>query len=480
MLHGLGEFNPTHAYYNGSRTSKDNEDPGWNTSFKTRRTQKTTSAVEALWKTILHCYLYLLGTLSFNFINPRLFEIAFRIFFREVHQTFREKMYHNLNQLQWQLERDSCHRYNSKTCLGHDSKTCLGALRTQFKEFFDSKEYLEELDKLIDERVLKYDALRMKKKEFQAINKIERRLQESKMQKQENLVSKCTPLEDCLVTNIAELKACLITEGAVIEACLVTEESCGTESENSSFVTLLSKSKDEIRSSDKDSSSSMNECIKSGNDNRSSDHESTSLGNDADADIGSLYDSDKVTEVPHSSNDTFENVFAYEIQRHEQPESIPDTYEIKLLNDEISYLKSQDYEKDKTFAKENKKFNEYVQPLLNRKNELEKKNQEFLKQINDLDNRLQKAGQTDRTLRMLLPKEDNVNTGKQGLGKYELSDHKIISEEELKCEAEKRLKVKQRKSPLSYHGFVYAETQFEEQPKVPLKIRNVNLKEHLE
>ncbi|GJS11727.1 putative reverse transcriptase domain-containing protein [Tanacetum coccineum] len=47
-----GEVNPTHAYYNGSRTSKDNEDPSWNTS----------SAVEALWKTILRCYLYLLGT----------------------------------------------------------------------------------------------------------------------------------------------------------------------------------------------------------------------------------------------------------------------------------------------------------------------------------------------------------------------------------------------------------------------------------
>ncbi|GKB13036.1 hypothetical protein Tco_0846959, partial [Tanacetum coccineum] len=59
-----GEVNPVHAYYNGSRTSKDNEDPGWNTSFKTRRTQKTTSAVEALWKTILRCYLYLLGTFS--------------------------------------------------------------------------------------------------------------------------------------------------------------------------------------------------------------------------------------------------------------------------------------------------------------------------------------------------------------------------------------------------------------------------------
>ncbi|GKB82637.1 hypothetical protein Tco_0949532 [Tanacetum coccineum] len=111
---------------------------------------------------------------------------------------------------------------------------------------------------------------------------------------------------------------------------------------------------------------------------------------------------------------------------------------------------------------------------------------------------------------MLLPKEDNVNTGKQSLGfenqndvvnpsllnkakelvpslynidemgKGLLSDHKIISEEELNCEAEKCLKVKQRKSPILYHGFVYGETQFEEPPKVPFKIRNVNLKKHLE
>nr|GEW60305.1 hypothetical protein [Tanacetum cinerariifolium] len=89
------------------------------------------------------------------------------------------------------------------------------------------------------------------------------------------------------------------------------------------------------------------------------------------------------------------------------------------------------------------------------------------------------------TLRMLLPKEDNIRTGTHGLcfenkndvenpsllnkakelipslynidemGNDFLSDHKIIFEEELQCEAEKRLKVKQRKSPLSYHGFVY-------------------------
>ncbi|GKA11197.1 hypothetical protein Tco_0690630 [Tanacetum coccineum] len=57
-------FNPTHAYYNGSCTSKDTEDPSWSTSFKTRRTRKTSSALEALWKTLFVLYLYLIGTLS--------------------------------------------------------------------------------------------------------------------------------------------------------------------------------------------------------------------------------------------------------------------------------------------------------------------------------------------------------------------------------------------------------------------------------
>ncbi|GJQ94496.1 hypothetical protein Tco_0005635 [Tanacetum coccineum] len=41
-----GEVNPTHAYYNGSCTSKDTKDLSCSTSFKTRRTQKTSSALE--------------------------------------------------------------------------------------------------------------------------------------------------------------------------------------------------------------------------------------------------------------------------------------------------------------------------------------------------------------------------------------------------------------------------------------------------
>ncbi|GKA27009.1 putative FY-rich, FY-rich, WD40/YVTN repeat-like-containing domain protein [Tanacetum coccineum] len=66
-----GEVNPTHAYYNGSCTIKDTEDPSWSTSFKTRRTQKTSSALEALWKTLFVLYLYLIGTLIRNLIEGK-------------------------------------------------------------------------------------------------------------------------------------------------------------------------------------------------------------------------------------------------------------------------------------------------------------------------------------------------------------------------------------------------------------------------
>nr|GEV57508.1 hypothetical protein [Tanacetum cinerariifolium] len=110
-------------------------------------------------------------------------------------------MYQNLNQLQWKLERDICHGHNSKTCLGHDSMTYLVVFRTLFKEFFDLKEYLEKHDKLIDERVLKYGTLRMREKEIQTIKEIEKWLKESEMQKQDSSIIEGAITEDCLVTD---------------------------------------------------------------------------------------------------------------------------------------------------------------------------------------------------------------------------------------------------------------------------------------
>ncbi|GJU47134.1 hypothetical protein Tco_1204400 [Tanacetum coccineum] len=59
------------------------------------------------------------------------FKPAFRSFFGEEHQTFKLKMFHNLDQLRLQLERENLH--------GVNAKTCLQALKTQFKEFLASK-----------------------------------------------------------------------------------------------------------------------------------------------------------------------------------------------------------------------------------------------------------------------------------------------------------------------------------------------------
>ncbi|GKB07667.1 hypothetical protein Tco_0835951 [Tanacetum coccineum] len=106
-------------------------------------------------------------------------------------------MYHNVNQLQWQLERENLH-----SC---DPKTCLDLLKTQFKEFFDSKE-VDELEKHIDERVLKYRELRMKEREA-------------------NLSTDGRTLDASSVTEGTTLEACLVTKGIEINDSLAAKES---------------------------------------------------------------------------------------------------------------------------------------------------------------------------------------------------------------------------------------------------------------
>ncbi|GJR31794.1 hypothetical protein Tco_1108026 [Tanacetum coccineum] len=60
-----GEVNPTHAYYNSSCTRKDTKDPSWSTCFKTRRSPKTSSALEEF----ILLYLCLIGTFISFHIN---------------------------------------------------------------------------------------------------------------------------------------------------------------------------------------------------------------------------------------------------------------------------------------------------------------------------------------------------------------------------------------------------------------------------
>ncbi|GJX95617.1 hypothetical protein Tco_0351415 [Tanacetum coccineum] len=159
--------------------------------------------------------------------------------------------------------------------------------------------------------------------------------------------------------------------------------------------------------------------------------ESNSSGNDADADIGPSYDSDTMSEnnsniisdIPNMDPDrdkeehdyvdyekqralfaSLINNLKFDVEkctkdnREAQQANVLLTKEIKLLNEEISNLKTQACQNDKTFSRENGKFDESVQPLFKRKNELEKKNQELLKQVNVLDNKLRKGRQIDQTL----------------------------------------------------------------------------------
>ena len=64
----------------------------------------------------------------------------------------------------------------------------------------------------------------------------------------------------------------------------------------------------------------------------------------------------------------------------------------------------------------------------------------------------------------------------EDMGK-ELSDDLLFeSQDILKSEEEKRLKVKQTKNPLSYHGFVYGCTQLTDFPKAHFKRKDTNVK----
>ncbi|GJX65262.1 hypothetical protein Tco_0299605 [Tanacetum coccineum] len=98
-----------------------------------------------LLETILHDLYLLNAPYAIDVFKP-----AFRSFFGEEHQTFKLKMFHNLDQLRLQLERENLH--------GVNAKTCLQALRTQFKEFLASKGVVNT-----------YGVLRMKENELNAL-----------------------------------------------------------------------------------------------------------------------------------------------------------------------------------------------------------------------------------------------------------------------------------------------------------------------
>ncbi|GKD16637.1 hypothetical protein Tco_1205795 [Tanacetum coccineum] len=130
------------------------------------------------------------------------FKLTFHSFFDEEHQTFRLKMFHNLNQLRLQLERENLFKVNPRTCLE--------ALRTQFKEFFASK--------------------RIESENNNALNKL---VNETQLQQQESLVTESTTLEANLSMDVNALDVGL----AVTESNGTNSYKQDTSSSSGTYIT---------------------------------------------------------------------------------------------------------------------------------------------------------------------------------------------------------------------------------------------------
>nr|GEX27168.1 hypothetical protein [Tanacetum cinerariifolium]GEX27182.1 hypothetical protein [Tanacetum cinerariifolium] len=115
--------------------------------------------------------------------------------------------------------------HNNRFSMGRHMRPYEIAFRVFFREERNLLLYLEELDKLIDEKLLKYKELRMKKREVQAIKEIEKWLKEREIQQQESLVTEGTTLKANLSTDGTTLDASLVTKGIAINDNLVAKES---------------------------------------------------------------------------------------------------------------------------------------------------------------------------------------------------------------------------------------------------------------
>ncbi|GJX12516.1 hypothetical protein Tco_0204274 [Tanacetum coccineum] len=134
------------------------------------------------------CDLYL-NSLS-HAVNA--FKLAFHSFFGEEHETFRLKMFHNLNQLRLQLERENLLEVNPRTCLE--------ALRTQLKEFFTSKKINPV--QAVDDRLSVLKSSWIESKNNNALNKL---VNETQLQQHESLVTESTTLEANLSMDVNAL-----------------------------------------------------------------------------------------------------------------------------------------------------------------------------------------------------------------------------------------------------------------------------------
>ncbi|GJV74852.1 hypothetical protein Tco_1506436 [Tanacetum coccineum] len=180
----------------------------------TQRLAKQRHSICMTWFEQLETHLHDLYLLNSPYAVDA-FKPAFRSFFGEEHQTFKLKMFHNLDQLRLQLERENLH--------GVNAKTCLQALRTQFKEFLASKG-VNATDLLI--KVWQQELRRLQPPpravnlvrswiESENNNALSTSVNETQLQQHESLVTESTTLEVNLNTDVKALDAgSVITESS--------------------------------------------------------------------------------------------------------------------------------------------------------------------------------------------------------------------------------------------------------------------------
>ncbi|GKA72525.1 hypothetical protein Tco_0778741 [Tanacetum coccineum] len=121
------------------------------------------------------------------------FKPAFCSFFGDEHQTFKLKMFHNLDQLRLQLERE-------ESFMGFNAKTCLLAIRNTVQgNFFASKGLqLQSQDAQINPVQAVDDSLNVSKSswiESENHNALSKSVNETQLQQHESLVTESTTLE---------------------------------------------------------------------------------------------------------------------------------------------------------------------------------------------------------------------------------------------------------------------------------------------
>ncbi|GJW66292.1 hypothetical protein Tco_0120716, partial [Tanacetum coccineum] len=277
----------------------------------------------------------------------------------------------------------------------------------------------------------------------------EKRLKEKEIQQQESLVTEGTTLEACLVTEDVALEACLIAKGITMDDNLVAKESTDDSS--------LSEQLDECNSS-MEKTDTVSLC---------SDSEEQHIIDEGAFERAFLQLFEWPMNTTFKSRDDFQKYMGYYTHIFKET-MIHDIAAIeKYLIETIlqsSGTESENSSLETTFSRSENEHTSF-----NKESSSSEGNDADADIGPSYDN--DTMTETDQTLRMLLPKEDNVNTRNQGLG-FEnqnddvnpsllnkakelapclynideigndlLSDHKIISEEELKCKAEKRLKV---------------------------------------